>query len=99
MAWLKPRPTLNPFRVARRLCRGLANRSLDCLRQLHGHKVLLGVQVVFARLIDDANLMMRQGRFVWDYLINLAQLKGGSVASVAYADDELCFAFHVSQIS
>ena len=77
---------------------GLANGLLGGLWQLHWHEVLLRVQVVFARLIDDANLMMLQAHFVWEDLIYLAQFQGRGIALVAYADDEMCFAFHVLEI-
>jgi len=61
-----------------------------------GTKIIFRVQVIFARLIDDANLMESGRCFVWDDLINLAQLQRCRVALVPYADDELGFAFHVS---
>jgi hypothetical protein len=70
--------------------------SLDGLRQPHGDKVLLRVQIVVTGFVDNANLMMLQAGFVWKGLINLAQLQGGSVTLVADADDEMNFALHVS---
>jgi len=82
----------------RRLRSCLANSPPDSLRQAYGHEVLLRVQVVFAGLIDDANLMMLQAHFVWEDLIYLAQFQGRGIALVAYADDEMCFAFHVLEI-
>jgi hypothetical protein len=42
--------------------------------------------------------MMLQAHFVWEDLIYLAQFQGRGIALVAYADDEMCFAFHVLEI-
>jgi hypothetical protein len=43
--------------VGRKLSCCPANSSLDCLRQSHRDEVIRWIQIVFAGLIDDPDLM------------------------------------------
>ena len=66
-------------------------------REFHGNKILLGIHVVFAGLVDDSNLMMFYTYLIRENLINPAQLQGSGIAPVANANGELWFRFHVRQ--
>lgn len=56
--------------------------------------MILLIQVVFARLIDDTNLLESGRYFVRNDLINLAQLQRSRIALVPDANHALPFSLH-----
>src|SRR5579864_6993844 len=69
--------------------RGLQHGFLDLLGQANAHEALGGIEVVFAGLINDANLLVRRCRLVWYDAINLPQFERGRIIAVLDADREM----------
>ena len=53
------------------------------------NEVRCRIQIVLARLVNYADLLMLRGRFIWNGLIQLSQLQRCTVASVPNANHEL----------
>src|ERR1700687_2853969 len=90
------RPTMSQTESSGRRRSGSPGVSYGCpsqcdvhnLGKIEGKKELFGVQVVFARLVDYANQIVRLGGGIGESLIDLPQLKRGRVAGIANAHYE-----------
>jgi len=63
------------------------------LRKLHGDKIVIGIEVVLARFVDDPKLVELGRGIVGNSLIELAQLKRCRVSLILNANYELRFGF------
>ena len=79
---------------------GGQNPTLQCAWKRQASKESRRIEIVFPRLIDDAELPMRRCIPIGQDLIDLAALQRHFVALVAKAEDELRFRCgHINQDS
>ena len=71
------------------LLNGSKYRASNSLRKLNGREKSLRVEIVLARLVDDANQSMFRGINVWEKPIDLSALQGDLVTFIVEADDEM----------
>jgi len=82
-----------------RLLDGGQYSTADCLREGESHEEGGGVQVILARLVNDAHLAMRGGIAIGEDPVELPPLKGHFVSLVPKAQEELGLGGHISQDS
>lgn len=66
----------------------LQNRPLRRLRQLDGNKIFFGIEVVFAGLIDYAQLAVLGSLRIGEKAVDFARLQGCSVTLVLHAENK-----------
>jgi hypothetical protein len=82
---------LHPGYVSISFSRRQGNAVNDLLGQLHANEERFWVQVVFARLVYDAQLIVFVGIRITNYLVQLAPLQRGFIAGVFGANYKVMF--------